>query len=44
MDTAKEALAYLRKPENLQINRLMLHIKRLEKEKQNSRLVEGNKS
>ena len=44
MDTAKEVLAYLRKPENLQINCLMLYLKRLEKEKQNSRLVEGNKS
>ena len=44
MDTAKVVLAYLRKPEKLQINCLMLHPKQQEKEKQNSRLVERNKS
>ena len=41
---SKGVVAYLRKPEKRQINCLMLHLKWVEKEKQNSRLVEGNKS
>ena len=35
---------YLRKQEKLQINNVTLHLKELEKEEQNPKLVEGKKS
>ena len=36
--------AYLKKQEKSQVNNLSLHLKELEKEKQNPKLAEGNKS
>ena len=36
--------AYLKKQEKSQINNLTLHLKELEKEEQNPKLVEGKKS
>ena len=37
--------AYLKKQEKLQINKLMLHLKQLEKEEQkNPKVIEGKKS
>ena len=36
--------AYLKKQETSQINNLTLHLKELEKEEQNPKLVEGKKS
>ena len=37
--------AYLKKQEKWQINKLMLHLKQLEKEEQkNPKVIEGNKS
>ena len=36
--------SYLRKEEKSQINNLTLHLKQLEKEEQNPKLVEGKKS
>ena len=51
-DTAKSVLrgkfiaiqAYLKKQEKSQINNLTLHLKELEKEEQNPKLVEGKKT
>ena len=36
--------AYLKKPEKSQINNLTLHLKELENEEQNPKLIEGKKS
>ena len=36
--------AYIKKQEKSQINNLKLHLKELEKEEQNPKLVEGNKA
>ena len=36
--------AYLKKQEKSQVNNLTLHLKELEKEKQNPKLAEGKKS